>query len=202
MELYNLKEKIQVNKEFLEALTAKGWQEVEYLQNQIVNIDKENIEVIQLLNNLLTSYYIFIGGVENLIDKPIQPVIKPQEEKEDTPHEIIINKASNIESEPFNNDVIFEGEVDRQEKLEFEPFVYERPNPNRYEILDYGDGEFEVVGGFIDELVRGVVLSDSQSFAYFQKVLKEKGIIKELKKRGADENSTIRIKDIEFEIKE
>ena len=33
-------------------------------------------------------------------------------------------------------------------------------------------------------------------------VLKEKGIIKELKKRGADENSTIRIKDIDFEIKE
>ena len=93
-------------------------------------------------------------------------------------------------------------ELPPKEKLEFEPFVYERPNPNRYEILDYGDGEFEVVGGFIDELVRGVVLSDSQSFAYFQKVLKEKGIIKELKKRGADENSTIRIKDIEFEIKE
>jgi hypothetical protein len=124
LELYSLKEKIQVDKEFLDSLTAKGWQEVEYLQNQIANIDKENIEVVQLLNNLLTSYYIFIGGVENLIDKPIQPVIKPQEEKEDTPHEIAINKASNIESEPFNNEVIFEGEVDKQEKLEFEPFEY------------------------------------------------------------------------------
>jgi hypothetical protein len=33
-------------------------------------------------------------------------------------------------------------------------------------------------------------------------VLKDKGIIKELKKMGADENSVIRIKDIEFEIKE
>ena len=64
------------------------------------------------------------------------------------------------------------------------------------------NNEFEVVGGFIDELVRGVVLSDFQSFSYFQKVLKDKGIIKELKKRGADEFSTIRIKDIEFEIKE
>ena len=89
-----------------------------------------------------------------------------------------------------------------KQKLEFEPFVYERPNPNRWEIIEHDDGTFEVVGGFIDELVRGVVLSDFQSFSYFQKVLKDKGIIKELKKRGADENSTIRIKDIDFEIKE
>ena len=56
--------------------------------------------------------------------------------------------------------------------------------------------------GFIDELVRGVVLNDFQSFSYFQKVLKDKCIIKQLKKMGADENSIIRIKDIEFEIKE
>jgi len=89
-----------------------------------------------------------------------------------------------------------------KQKLEFEPFVYERPNPNRWEIIRNDDGSFEVVGGFIDELVRGVVLSDFQSFSYFQKVLKDKGIIKELKKRGADETSTIRIKDIDFEIKE
>ena len=89
-----------------------------------------------------------------------------------------------------------------KEKLEFEPFVYERPNPNRYEIVRADDGAYEVVGGFIDELVRGVVLDDPQSFAYFQKVLKDKGIIKELKRLGADENSTIRIKDIDFEIKE
>ena len=90
----------------------------------------------------------------------------------------------------------------KKQKLDYVPFVYERPNPNKYEIIIAEDGAFEVVGGFIDELVRGVVLSDSQSFAYFQRVLKDKGIIKELKKMGADENSVIRIKDIDFEIKE
>jgi len=89
-----------------------------------------------------------------------------------------------------------------KQKLEYEPFVYERPNPNRWEVIKNDDGSFEVVGGFIDELIRGVVLNDFQSFSYFQKVLKDKGIIKELKKQGADENSTIKIKDFEFEIKE
>lgn len=88
-----------------------------------------------------------------------------------------------------------------KQKLEFEPFVYSRPDPNKFEVIKH-DGIFEVVGGFIDELVRGVDLEDFQSFSYFQKVLKDKGIIKELKKQGADENSTIRIKHIDFEIKE
>lgn len=90
----------------------------------------------------------------------------------------------------------------KRQKLEYEPFVYERPNPNKFEIIKHDDGVFEVVGGFIDELVRGVVLSDPESFAYFQKVLKDKGIIKELKNAGADEFSTIKIKDIDFELKD
>lgn len=93
-------------------------------------------------------------------------------------------------------------ELPKKQKLEYEPFVYERPDPTKYEIVRADDGAYEIVGGFIDELVRGVVLDDPHSFAYFQKVLKDKGIIKTLKKMGADENSVIRIKDIDFELKD
>jgi hypothetical protein len=127
LELYNLKEKIRVDKEFLESLSTKSWQEVEYLQNQILNIQKENTEIIQLLNNLLTSYYVFIGGVENLIDKPIvpiQPVTKLQEEKVATPKEISSNIIPSIELKSFSDSVLFEKETDKQENLEFEPFEY------------------------------------------------------------------------------
>jgi len=87
-----------------------------------------------------------------------------------------------------------------KKKIEFEPFIYTRPDPNRYEIRRDVDGAFLVTGGFIDELIRNIVLNDPTSFAYFQKVLKDKGIIKELKKRGADEKSTIRIGDIDFDM--
>ena len=48
-------------------------------------------------------------------------------------------------------------------------------------------------------MTRGVIISDPRSFAYFQRVLKEKGIIKELKRRGAKEGSIIRVKDTDFE---
>lgn len=90
----------------------------------------------------------------------------------------------------------------KRERTQFEPFVYRRADPSKFEVIKSEDGTFEVVGGFIDELVRGVVLSDYQSFAFFQKALKDKGVIKRLKELGADESSTIKIKDILFELKD
>ena len=89
-----------------------------------------------------------------------------------------------------------------KQALEFEPFEYERPDPNRFEIVRDDDGAYVVIGGFIDELIRNIVLDDPTSFAYFQKVLKDKGIIRELKKRGANENSTVRIGDVDFDFVE
>lgn len=61
------------------------------------------------------------------------------------------------------------------------------------------DGTFVVTGGKIDNFVRGVVLTDSRSFAYFQGRLQEMGIIDMLKEKGLKEGDRVRIKDIEFE---
>ena len=51
-----------------------------------------------------------------------------------------------------------------------EAFVFTDPDKNRYEVINHGGGLFEVVGGYIDELIRGIVVSDPTSFAYFQKI--------------------------------
>ena len=61
------------------------------------------------------------------------------------------------------------------------------------------DGAFRVEGGLIDNLIRGIVLDDMESFAYFQKRLKQDGIIDLLKEHGAKDGDTIRIKEIEFD---
>ncbi|MGN1227609.1 MAG: GTPase ObgE [Christensenellales bacterium] len=61
-------------------------------------------------------------------------------------------------------------------------------------------GTFVVSGGKIDELVRGIVLDDMQSFAYFQKRLESDGIMDELRDAGAKDGDSVRIKDIEFTI--
>ena len=87
-----------------------------------------------------------------------------------------------------------------------------KPQPIEVEVLDFdtkditslliekeGEGIFRVSGGYIDHLSRGVVLSDSLSFAYFQKRLIEDGVIEKLLEKGMKDGDLVRIKDIEFE---
>lgn len=60
------------------------------------------------------------------------------------------------------------------------------------------EGVYVVSGGKIDNFIRGVVLSDARSFAYFQGKLEEMGVIDALKEKGIKNGDTVRIKDIEF----
>lgn len=86
-----------------------------------------------------------------------------------------------------------------QEKLEFEEFSYEEKDKRSFHVSQTDDGAFLVEGGLIDELIRNVVLSDYESFRFFQKCLKDKGVISSLRKHGAKEGDIIRISDVEFE---
>ena len=51
-------------------------------------------------------------------------------------------------------------------------------------------------------LERNVVLSDPDSMAYFQKVLKDKGVIKSLRDAGVAEGDTVVVGGVEFEFRE
>ncbi len=116
---YTLKDKLTITKDFLKDLEEKSWLEIEHLQNQIANIEDtaENKALIQLLKNLLTGYYIFVGGLENLdsnitTNKAIDKVLP---EKEDTPKvvgtadddylaDLVFDEPAIEKSEPVIND--------------------------------------------------------------------------------------------------
>lgn len=83
--------------------------------------------------------------------------------------------------------------------MEFEPFEYVKPDKLEYEIYIDADGAFVIAGTLVDVLARNVVLTDTDSFGYMQKVLKDRGIFKELRRRGAVNGSTIVIGGSEFE---
>ena len=131
METYQLKNKLSVTDAFLDSLTNRGWQEIESLQNQIANIEEtpENYEVIKLLKGLVTSYYVFVGGLENLNIAPVkaQPVV----------NEPIVNNIDELDTEVtkhvdlIDDDIILtkpvETSVDIKSKQSsefFEPFEY------------------------------------------------------------------------------
>lgn len=69
---YELKDKITTTKELLNELEMKSWQEIEHLQTQMANLaeDSANNKLRQLFKNLLTSYYVFAGGIETLLSEP------------------------------------------------------------------------------------------------------------------------------------
>ena len=82
--------------------------------------------------------------------------------------------------------------------LEFEEFKYIKPERLDYDIFKEGE-TFVVTGTLVDVLKRNVVLDDMNSLAYFHKVLRDRGIISELRKMGATDKSTIIIGGEEFE---
>lgn len=112
---YSLDNKIIVTKEFLEMLETQGWHEIENLQTQLANIEVNNqsTEVIQLLKNLLTSYYVFVGGIENLNynNEKISAVDKIDVLEQEAPTDILTDEVSKLSSTILS-------------KQEIEPFEY------------------------------------------------------------------------------
>ncbi len=92
--------------------------------------------------------------------------------------------------------------IPKKPALEVEERDFDKKDFSQIEIFRHDDGSFEVTGGRIENLARGVVISDSLSFAYFQNRLKEMGVIDLLKEKGLKNGDIVIIKDIEFEYSE
>lgn len=82
--------------------------------------------------------------------------------------------------------------------MEVEQFELDARDKTSLEITVEDDGAFRISGGLIDNMIRGVVLDDMESFAYFQRRLKQDGILDKLHEAGAKDGDTVRIKEIEF----
>ena len=85
--------------------------------------------------------------------------------------------------------------------MEYEPFEYEKEDKHSYKIKKIGD-TFYVSGGFVEELARKVYLDDMESFVYFQRKMRDRGIIEDLKSQGAKDGDTVRVLDVEFTLVE
>ena len=79
-------------------------------------------------------------------------------------------------------------------------FIYSRPSGDDFEIERDDDGAFVIVGDLVKTLSRNVVLSDTDSMAYMQKTLRDKGVIKKLRDAGAKDGDTVVIGDVEFDL--
>jgi GTP-binding protein len=83
-------------------------------------------------------------------------------------------------------------------EIEFIPYEYEKVDKSEFIITKEDDGSYRLSGGMIEEYARRVVLSDDESFRWFQKSLRDRGIISKLKEQGLIDGNVVKILDIEF----
>lgn len=84
-------------------------------------------------------------------------------------------------------------------KMEIEEKDIDKRTRKTFEIAKLDDHYYEVFGDLIDEIAFNVILNDYQSFAYFQKRIKDEGIIDALLEAGMKEGDTVKMCQIEFE---
>ena len=79
-----------------------------------------------------------------------------------------------------------------------ECFEIDKRDLTNYQIVKDGS-TFVLRGDKIDEIIRGVNLSDYESFSYFQRRLKDEGVMDRLLTEGLKEGDFIRVGSFEFE---
>lgn len=110
-----LKDKIKIDNNFINDLISKSWQDSESIQNQIDSIEIDSpqaAKVVKLLKDLLTSYYVFTGCLENLEREAVNTV-EPEptyiEEPISIPEEPVDENVPDINVlDEFDNDTVSE----------------------------------------------------------------------------------------------
>jgi hypothetical protein len=123
---YELKDKITVSKELLNELEMKSWQEIEHIQAQISNLAEcaENNNLRKALKNLLTSYYVFAGNIEILLEEDIINDALPEELEQEMSQEV---QPEEVASEPkvdMAANFSIEDTIDTNEYEVSDPFEY------------------------------------------------------------------------------
>ena len=87
------------------------------------------------------------------------------------------------------------------EKIVFEREYYPQDTTieEPYSVSRSDDGAFVVEGPRIERMLGYTNLDSEKGFDFFQKFLKENGILKELEQRGIKDGDTVRLYDLEFE---
>ena len=86
------------------------------------------------------------------------------------------------------------------EPIEVEKAELDKKDVTSLDINKITEGFFEISGGYIDQLVRGIVVDDYESMSYFQKRLKNDGVMDKLREAGAKNGDTVKIGKVEFEM--
>lgn len=102
----------------------------------------------------------------------------------------LIDKVAQLLKE-YPDDIVFEEDYEEYAEIEVdkEPFT-----------IEIFDGNYYVVSGTgVEKMIGYTNIDTEKGFAFFQKYLREKGIIEALEEKGIQEGDTVKIYDLEFD---
>lgn len=82
---------------------------------------------------------------------------------------------------------------------EAEELLYHKNTDERDFQIKIENDVYVVFGQFVERLLASVNLADSDSVKYFQRVIRKRGIIDELKRMGITDGDTVKMGELEFE---
>ncbi|SDK57593.1 GTPase ObgE [Natronincola ferrireducens] len=91
-------------------------------------------------------------------------------------------------------------ETYREEEINEEEKIYKYEKEDKFQFtVGKEDGIFIIEGKFVERLIHSTNFDSMESLSYFQKVLRKRGVIDELKTLGIKDGDTVKIDDVEFE---
>lgn len=169
-------------------------------RNFIDDFDKINAELEKYSKNLASTPQLVAFSKVDLVDEETLQERVAAFKKKTGISPLLLSGATFKGVEELKNLTIEKlSKIEIKPPLEIEEEDFDKKDNTSVEITREDDGTFVVSGGKIDNFIRGVILSDTLSFAYFQTRLQDMGIIDMLKQRGLKNGDSVRIKDFTFE---
>ena len=176
----------------------------------ISGVEREDpIEDIKAINLELATYN------KKLLDKPIIIACNKADTRPDDAEDIRKRVEDTFHRKTFLISAVsgqgvkeLLGEIVKElDEYKDETVVYESNfNPDEFFKEDDSftvelnkDGEYEVTGPKVEKMLGFTNLDSEKGFAFFQKFLKEQGILKKLEDMGIQDGDTVKVYDLEFE---
>ena len=173
----------------------------------IASVDgRDPLEDFVIINKELSSYSKTLSKVPqiivlNKIDLLTSvEKIKEFKAKYEKDYKIVcISAATRQNIDELKKEIVTSlNQLPKLERIKADVVELDRNDKTSFEVAREG-GIFVVYGGYVDELVRLINLADPESVAYFQRRLKNDGVIDKLLNMGLKEGDIIRFGEREFE---
>ncbi|ONI46685.1 Obg family GTPase CgtA, partial [Candidatus Epulonipiscioides saccharophilum] len=186
-------ERTKVIVHVIDAAGSEGRNPIEDILTITNEIDKYNPEILKNKPQIIAANKTDIS--EEYLDE-LKEVFESQRGIKVIPISAATN--SNLQALLQEMDIVL-SELPNEDIVFTKEFVEEDVVKESFEIEKIEDGYFAVSGVGVEKMIGYTSLDSEKGFAFFQKYLRDKGIIEALERSDIQEGDTVRIYDIEFE---